>query len=400
VPMYSQSSDSVSIFDAQHPVNTTNRAKTVKGVWVGREAAQTPLRFRDRVIAVFRSPDNLNYLRRLFHEQVPAGPLRGFVLDSLHDAVIEFSSDGEGRATDVLDSDPIAMRGDGRPAVGLWDEVRRLNRVFYEDRLAFLHEHAALVEPHAPRDGPGEDDEPYHMRMFISDSLRPPGLEHFNSPGPLFALREDQSTWIPRPGARNGPYQRPHTPYGKNPEGVSQPRKHGPSNNGREGFQGRGVRSVGYFGGEEPGRLPPPPQQPHDYHDGVDVFMYGEDDAPWGRGDPNRTPEQAVAEYWGDDWTTSETMTGAPETMGKAYGSMYSWGNMWEENGGTRYQRYQTIPFWQQGGREGYELDIEETLGTAGRELDAPVRRWPMDRVREPRGQEYRTYGPRSGHMV
>ncbi len=425
--------DSVAIFsgDALEKVYTKKPGNDAKGTWAAREAAQTPRRSYDKIIALFRAPDNLRYLRALFAKTVPAGPLRGFALDTLDDAVYEFSTSGEGRAMDVLGSDPIALRGDGRPAVGMWDEVRRLNRVFYEDRLAFLREQAALIEPHAPRDGIAEDDEPYHMRMFVADSLRPPGYEHLNTPGPLWELKEDQSTWLARPGARNGAYQRPHDPYGPQKEGFAprpqrapsapeqypgrqvQPnrkerltsqrddhRQLAPKHRQREGFRGNGVRSVGYFGGYTEGGLPPPPQQPHDYHDGVEVFAYGEEDAPWGRGDPNRTPEQAVAEYWGDDWTTSDTMIGAPETAGKAYGGVYSWGDRWKENGGTRYQRYPEIPFWQKGGREGYELDIEETLGTAGRELDAHVRRWDMDKLRDPRGQEYRSYGPRSGDTV
>jgi hypothetical protein len=48
----------------------------------------------------------------------------------------------------------------------------------------------------------------------------------------------------------------------------------------------------------------------------------------------------------------------------------------------------------------GYEYDIEETLGSASRELGAPVRRWDMDRLRHPRGQEYRRFGPRSGPVA
>ena len=407
--------DSVAIFSGETLEKAYGKGgQDFKGTWVTREAAQTPYRFRDRVVSLFRAPANLKYLRALFAKTVPAGPLRGFALDTLDDAVYEFSTSGEGRAMDVIGSDPIALRGDGRPAVGLWDELRRLNRVFYEDRLAFLRDQAALIEPHAPRDGVAEDDEPYHMRMFIADSLRPPGYEHLNTPGPLWELKEDQSTWLPRPGARNGAYQRPHAPYGpsqrpqasRNPQAPARParparggRKEGLTSQ-RDGFRGNGVRSVGYFGGYTEGGLPPPPQQPHDYHDGVEVFAYGEDDAPWGRGDPNRTPEQAVAEYWGEDWTTSDTMIGAPETMGRAYGSMYSWGDRWKENDGTRFQRYESIPFWQKGGREGYDLDIEENLGTAGRELDAHVRRWSMDKLRQPRGQEYRSYGPRSGDTV
>lgn len=332
--------DSVAIYES-------NPGPTPHGSEAGREASRTPVRFRDRVIAQFRSPQNLAYLRDLFARRVPAGPLRAFTLATLHDALLEYSG-GEGRALEVLASDPIAQRGALRPAVGLWDEVRRLNRAFYEDRLAFLREQAHTIERRAPRDGVSEDDEPYHMRMFVSDSLRPPGLEHLNTPGPLYALREDQSTWTPR--------QR------------------------REQFT-----AAAAAGADDTS---------------ADVFLYGEADAPWSRGNPNRTPEQALAEYWGDGRAATDTMSGAPEPMGQAYGEASAWGNAWRENGGTRFMRRETIPFWQQGGRGGYDYDIEETLGTAGRELDGHVRRWDMDRVRDPRGQEYRRYGPRSGHVV
>jgi len=297
-------------------------------------SARTPLRFRDRVLALFRSPQNLAYLRDLFTGRVPAGPLRNFARETLDDALFEYAS-GDGRALEVLASDPFAQRGALRPAVGLWDEVRRLNRAFYEDRLALLQEQASIIER---RDC--ADDEPYHMRMFVSDSLRPPGLEHLNSAGPLYALREDQA-------------------------GRS-----------REQF----ARSREQFADD-------------------DIFIYGEDDAPWSRGDPNRSSEQALAEYWGDGQVATNLATESRKDP-HAYGDAYAWGNTWRENGGTRFMRRETIPFWQQGGREGYDRDIEDTLGTAGRELDGHVRRWDMDRVRKPRGQEYRRFGPRSGHIV
>lgn len=304
------------------------------GTWAGREAARTPPRFRDRIITQFRSPQNIAYLHRLFEQRVPRGPLRDFVHATLYDALLNFS-EGEGHAIELIQSDPIAQRGDLRAATGLWGEVRRLNRAFFENRLALLRDQAHIIERRAPRDGISEDEEPYHMRMFVSDSLRPPGLEHLNTPGPLHALREDQSTWTPQ----------------------------------HEDFDSQGI------GGDE-------------------------DDNPWAAGDPNRTPEQAIAEYWGDDWTTSDTTTGGPETMGQAYGAQNAWGDSWQENGGTRFMRYPSIQFWQKGGREGIDYDIEETLGTQARELDNHVRRWNMDRVRHPRGQEYRRFGPRSGHVV
>lgn len=392
------------------------------GNWTEREAARTPVRFRERVIAQFRSPQNIAYLRGIFEERVPRGPLRQHVLATLDDAIYSYS-EGEGPAYDVLLSDPVAQRGASRPAVSLWSEIRRLNRAFYENRLAFLRDQAYIIERRAPRDGVSEDEEPYHMRMFISDSLRPPGLEHLNTPGPLYALREDQSTWIPQ----NGPPSRqagrpPGRQAGRPPSQAGRPPSRPPSQAGRPQS-----RQAGRPQSRQPGRPPSragPPQdsvpldsvplegaaqgvprgkesfagRPDDGES--DVYLYGDDDAPWGRGDPNRTPEQAVAEYWGDNHTVSDTMTGAPETMGQAYGDRYAWGDTWRENDGTRFMRRETIPFWQKGGREGIDGDIEETLGTAGRELDNHVRRWDMDAVRDPRGQETRRYGARTGHIV
>ena len=302
---------------------------------------------------------------------MPRGPLRHHVLATLHDAVMSFS-EGEGAAYDILLSDPVAQRGGGRPAVGLWDEVRRLNRTFYEDRLSFLRDQAHIIERRAPRDGVSEDEEPYHMRMFIADSLRPPGLEHLNAPGPLYALREDQSTWHFPPGTGMGREAKPGTSRGS-------PRT--------EGFAPRPAGSPPWGG---------PPAGDGD----SDVFLYGEEDAPWSAGRPNRTPEQAVAEYWGDGWTATDTMLGHTETMGRAYGSEYGWGDTWQENGGSRFMRRESTPFWQKGGREGYDYDIEETLGTQARELDNHVRRWDLEILRNPRGQEYRRYGPRTGHVV
>jgi hypothetical protein len=297
------------------------------GQWglAGPEAARTPPRFRAQVVALFRSPQNARYLRELFERTAPAGPPRAYMRATLHDALFEFSS-GAGRALDIVSSDPVAVRGAARPATDLWAEVRRLNRAFHEDRMAFLREQAHMFEgrAQAPRPG-GDDSEPYHVRMFEADSLRPPGLEHLNSPGPLHALLEDQ---------------------------------------------------------------------------------LGED-AAWSRGDHGRTAEQAMAEYWGDGRVESSAVGAHSHVcprahVGAAYGGANTWGDAWKENGGTRFMRREKIPFWQRGGREGYDHDVEETLGSGDRELGGQVRRWDMDRVRKPRAvaQEYRRYGARTGHAT
>ncbi len=382
------------------------------GEWAGREAARTPIRFRNRVILAFRAPANLAYLRTLFRTAVPAGALRDFALQTLDDAVYTFS-EFEGRAHDVLWSDPVARRGALRPAVGLWDEVKRLNRVFYEERLSVLRDHARMIEaggdedarrdgrPHRPvaqDDNIDGDDEPYHIRMFEADSLRPPGLEHLNSAGPLWGLREDTSVSFPTPPGSRG-MNSGRTGSGTNFGPACGPRA-SPAGR-REGFAVGGAHNVGGGGmrGASPSTVPPCGNRAA-YATDIEPAYYGEEDSPWRVGNHNRTPEQALHEYYGEHSVASETAIGFPEQMGQTYGDIYSRGTGWQENNGTRFMRYPNIPIWQCLKREGYDTDIEETLGLGERELDAHVRRWSMDKVREPRGQDYRRYGVRSGHVV
>ena len=47
-------------------------------------------------------------------------------------------------------------------------------------------------------------------------------------------------------------------------------------------------------------------------------------------------------------------------------------------------------------------IDIVECVkcGHQMREADNHVRKWDLDRMRQPQGQQYRTYGPRSGPIV
>jgi hypothetical protein len=382
------------------------------------ETARTPRPFRDRVIAQFQSAENIVYLRRLLTESVPSAASRVFVLKTLDAAVRQFAS-GEGRALDVLRSDPIAQRGEARPALDFWAEVRRLNTAFRADRLAMLRDNAAMLEGGPP------DDEPYHMRMFIADSLRPPGLEHLNAAGPLFALREDQllappatpqiaaarrggaviigESFAPKPAgagatapapaalrevmpprARARALPRAHasapaTTLAAAPVSATPPAKT---------FERFGVlRTMAPAAASAVG--------PALYHIG------GDPDEAWdSEGSAARTAEAAVAAYYGSDWVSSETAISAAEESKNPIGAGGDDPALWSnaraaEEGTQRRSRYETIPFWQKGGRGGVDRDIEETLGTASRELGNPVRRWDMDRVRNPQGQEYRRYAAR-----
>lgn len=400
-------------------------------VWREAEAARTPARFRDRVLAQFQSPQNVAYLRDLFARSVPAGKLREFAVETVQDAIMNYSNTND-RAYDILMSDDLVRRGFSRRSGDFWAELRRLNRAFYDDRMRFFVQGASIIDPQQPHDGVGDADEDYAMSMFMADSLRPPGLEYLNGPGPLWALREDQSTWEPARITQTGraavrAVDRPRAMCQTRTPRVAQPSRTEAFVSGRPRSARRarfaGTRSemanlVKREGGGLPvdwglvtgSRYPKDDvsvkqlgadraQRPEIARSGRSERGESEDD-PWDEGNPNRTPEEALAEFWGDSRVETKTQIGSKGQAGVAYGGLYSWGNNWKANGGTRFMRYEEIPFWQKGGHEGYDYDIEETLGTQMRETDNPVRRWDMDRLRQPDGQKYRTYGPRSGPFV
>ena len=100
-------------------------------VWREAEAAKTPIRFRDRILLQFRTPQNVKYLQKLFATKVPAGKLRDFAVETTEDAVLNFGG-GFNRGSDILMSDELARRGFTRRAADFWSEVRRLNREFYD----------------------------------------------------------------------------------------------------------------------------------------------------------------------------------------------------------------------------------------------------------------------------
>ncbi|MDE2097427.1 MAG: hypothetical protein KGL39_09300 [Patescibacteria group bacterium] len=355
------------VFPAE-PVYAAKGKKGVKFEWLEREDVRAPLRPKERTLKQFISPENIKYLRGLFERTAPAGPPRKFVLDTLTDAVYEFQH----RANDMLESDTLAMRGENRPASGMWDEVKRLNTAFYADRMKVLREQASNISQSQPRKGPrdilDDEDEDFAYRMFTADSLRPPGLEHLNSAGPLYALLEDQGDDV-----------------------------HGPSD--KRGVDYVNDRKERFSSKREP-------------RESKRDFMAPEDDvyAWFYEGNANRTPEQAIEEYRGADEgyvedknlkPVSKTALGIQELATKTDGQKRAWGNNWVHGTGTRFMRYERPMFWQDGrGRDGYDRDIEETLGTAGRELDNDVRKWNIERATSKKGETYRRYGPRSGYVV
>lgn len=352
------------------------------------ETVRNPLRFQQRLIYQFNSQENYDYLFNLF-EKTTNGNMREYLLKTLWSDMQMFVA-GDGPFYDFTDSDNIANRAGLRSALDLWSEVRRLNLLFYNMKLDYLFKNtngliipevqpnnwkyqAATKRPEdyqnltpAIRDGISEDNEDYAMRMFISDSLQPPGLEYANGPGPNYELLEDQSTWI-----RTKLIQPDGGPLSAN------------SNNSKNNF----VNS-------------PNSQQNASGFEEEDVSNDVYDDIPWSVGNPNRSAEQAIAEYWGDNHVASDTIIGSTEFAGIKNGDIFAWGPDWKKNGGSSFMRYPTIPFWQQGGREGIDSDIDETLGVGIFDSGNHVRGWDMDKLNKPRGQDYPFFGIRNGPVV
>ncbi len=378
-------------------------------------AARTPVRFQQRVAQQFASPENVAYLERLFAQRVPPGPLRKFALDTLDGAVQEFAA-SYGRGYEVAYSDPLARRGGARPAGNLWAEIRRLNLAFFEQRNEFIVDKAALITG-STDDGQWDDDEDYATRMFQADSLRPPGMEHLNDAGPLYSILEDR-TQFPVPkmaparaaaafhadftrAARGGLPRSEKEGFSAGPYGPGLTNTFD-STSGPKGSPMVGGCSYGGLG-PAPGTARYSQYEARVSSSAAPVPGVDPDDWGWTGGRPNRTAEEAISEYWGDGAVESTplaqvmTTLGAMEVGGPTFGDRTAWGDQWRENGGTRAMRRPEIPFYQNlsRGRE-YDRDIRETIGSGTLEFDSQVRAWDTQKMRDPRGEEYRRYGPRS----
>ena len=108
-------------------------------------------------------------------------------------------------------------------------------------------------------------------------------------------------------------------------------------------------------------------------------YTYDEGETPWSRGDANRSANQAMAEYWGENMAASVV---GPTTDGHAYGES----SVRSDAGSSRYMNREHIPVWQMGGRSGYDRDIDETLGDSRTlQFEGQVRSWDINSVRSDR---------------
>lgn len=320
-----------------------------------------PPSFRERVLHEFRSPQNVQYVTNAAQRfKLPVG-------NDLAGRMYRFSTTyGQGGV--MVDSDPLAQRGTSARGANLWAELKRMNASFFQQLASASYQYKADSKHVYDRGGSTAGDEPLWYRMFEADSLRPPGMENLNGPGPLWAIDENQGA-------------------------ISQ---------------------LGPLNVQDAKNNSPAP-----IVDRETFLSVPEEDQAWSAANGQRTASQAVAEYYGIDADAVPGMGGleptlnaasrTPNPYGPSQGDLTAWGPYWTLNGGSRFQRRDKIPRWQRAGHRpqlytGRQTacdpgDVEETLGSGSREFGGgsrvgQVRGWDMRRLRDPRGEDYRKLGP------
>lgn len=323
------------------------------------EKIRQPKNFQDRVIETFLSEGNSEYLYNLiYYNLIKLNILPENVQQALQTFIadmISFTSSQGGDIYNILDSDNLAMRAKMQYGINVWDEVKRLNIVFYQNRMnnyvnndyGPLRQYSApycqngapycqnVVNPqmrppaqqtysnydkllnHVPVDGAVEDNEDYAMKMFISDSLQPEGYEYLNNMGPKYELLENQHEWSKK--------------NGKNKYDMG---------NGLSATGGNSTET-----GTEDDDI--------DFDVGLAIAM----------ADPVKYKTMRANQ--------KSNLVGS-------------------EN--ADFMRYKEIPFWQQLPREGTDTDIDETLGFGAKETKNHVRGWDMSALREKNGKSYTRY--------
>jgi hypothetical protein len=108
----------------------------------------------------FTANKNIRYLQHYFTNTLPDSPVKEQILETLIETLFSFYDH------EIIENNTYRLRN----SVDLWNEVRKLNQAFIDDRLALVAGYKDI------------GTESYHMNMFIDDSLQPAQYEHLNDP--------------------------------------------------------------------------------------------------------------------------------------------------------------------------------------------------------------------------
>jgi hypothetical protein len=351
------------------------------------ETIRQPKTFQARVIEAFSSQINYNYLYTLLYtnlEKMNYDPINiKYMLKSLFSDIWSFSN-SNGYMYSILNSDDIAMRAKLKSGLNIWDEVKRLNIVFYQNRMNnYIYNEYSTNKyfknknnnqtPYnryngllnlVPISGSIESNEDYATKMFTADSLQPEGYEYLNDMGPNYEILENQYRWSNKTGTE------------KYDMGIAN----------------NGTMAVGNTnGGREDD------ERPFDFEfailetSAIPVTEKNKNKFS------NRTHEDAILEFLGENYVSSETIIRQGQTNKNQTNGVGASHLIGSDNGS--FMRYKEIPFWQKLSREGIDTDINETLGFGTKETGSHIRGWDMDSLIKGQKSYPRYYGATSTNM-
>jgi len=112
------------------------------------------------IIKAFTANKNIRYLQHYFTNTLPDSPVKEQILETLIETLFSFYDH------EIIENNTYRLRN----SVDLWNEVRKLNQAFIDDRIALVAGYNDI------------GTESYHMDMFIDDSLQPAQYKHLNDP--------------------------------------------------------------------------------------------------------------------------------------------------------------------------------------------------------------------------
>lgn len=356
----------------------------------GGALPRQPMSFRERVLFQFRSKENLDHIADAFRKVFPPEPgselissKLSFLLHTLPEAAYQYGTTyGQGGA--LLDSDPLAMRGSSSRSGNLLEELKHLNQAFFQQRIREVSARSEIAGTSVARTGGGPNapvsDEPLFYQMFVNDSLRPPGNEHLNDPGPLWRLDEDRA-FASQHDANPSVPEEDHA--------WSAGQKHRTAEQALAEYYGEETPLFSTF--SEPGNALPLP--PAELAARTQTAMTGQGPVTT-RSELTRANQKESVCGW------DGLFQGRPGLA-----------RLMEGSSGARFERREGIPYWQRAGHRAQLYtsrwqsstdggDVDETLGNGssefGGERAGHVRRWNMDRLRHPRGESYMRLGPQN----
>lgn len=358
----------------------------------------TPTLFQNRIVLTFQSRKNYEYLYHLFYENLVKLGMPPMIaqskLSNLQNTMMQFSSTF-GAIHDIITSDPISMRAKLQGGLDLWDEIKRINMIFYQDGMrAYLDITYAPVlqnmplgqnyarrtnvygafDPNASHRGdPNAIDGGGAMRM---DTSVPNAIRSMGRGSPSYEPRRDIKPTYDIEYEYKNPYNKllDHVPT----VGLAETNE----DYAMTMFISDSLRPQGY----------------EYFNDMGDNFNVLENRSDWSKKDGkqkynrsqlNLPPHNTI----NDDFSNFNMANYQYSDDGIIDTSIHP------KEQSNAHMRYKEIPFWQKLSREGVDTDIKETLGFGLKESDNRVRGWDMDALRAKNGGNFdRLYGARNGN--